>query len=112
MNKICSSDNLLNICGESTDILAVYDLNIRLGDNPEFISQKFFIVPKLTETSIFGIYFVTENAITLNGETRRLTYKIEGKTFSFIAETGTSEYDYSNVIQKLNATVASGKKIE
>ncbi len=66
----------------------------------------------MTETSILGIYFETENAIALNGETRRVTYKIEGKIFSFIAETGTSGYDYSNVIQKLNATVATGKKIE
>jgi hypothetical protein len=111
LNEISSNDNLRSICGESMDISGVYDLNISLDNNAECIRQKFFIVPKLTETCILGIDFVTENAIALNGETRRVTYKINGKSFSFIADTSTLGNEYSNLIQKLNASVATSAKI-
>jgi hypothetical protein len=69
-------------------------------------------VPKLTETCLLGIDFVTENVIALNGETRRITYKINDKSFSFIADTSTLGNEYSNLIQKLNASVATSTKIK
>jgi len=88
------------------DIIGVYQLSTSLDDNAEIVKQKFFIVPQLTETCILGIDFITENALVLDGENRRVTYKIKGKTYSLIADTGTSSYDYSPIIQLLNATVA------
>jgi hypothetical protein len=91
-NKIINNDNLRSICGDSMDILGVYNLNISLDDNIEMVEQKFFVVPQLSETCILGIDFITENALVLDGETRRVTYKMKGKTFSLIAETGNSSY--------------------
>jgi hypothetical protein len=87
-NKINNNDNLRSICGDSMDILGVYNLNISLDNNAEVVEQKFFVVPQLAETCILGIDFITENALVLDGESRRVTYKMKGKTSSLIADTG------------------------
>jgi hypothetical protein len=71
------------------------------------VEQKFFVVPQLSETCILGIDFITENALVLDGETRRVTYKMKGKTVSLKAETGNSSYAYSPLIQLLNVTVVT-----
>jgi hypothetical protein len=99
-----------SICGDSMDILGVYNLNISLDDNIEMVEKKFFVVPQLSETCILGIDFITENALVLDGETRQVTYKMLRKTFSLIAETGNSIYAYSPLIQLLNATVATSNE--
>jgi hypothetical protein len=105
-NKIDNNDNLRSIFGDSMDILGVYKLNISLNDNTEIAEQKFFVVPQLKETCILGIDFITKNALVLDGETRRVIYKIEGKTFSLKADTRDSAYEYTPLIQLLNAAVA------
>jgi hypothetical protein len=106
-NKINNNDNLRSICGDSMDILGVYKLNISLDHNAEIVEQKFYVVPQFTETCTLGIDFITENALVLDGETRRVNYKIKGRTYSLIADTGNSNYAYSPLIQLLNATVAN-----
>jgi hypothetical protein len=89
------------------DILGAYKLNISLDNNAKIVEQIFFVVPQLSETCILGIDFITKNALILDGKTRRVTYKMKGKTFSLIADTGNSSYAYSSLIQLLNATVAN-----
>ena len=70
------------MCGDSMDIVGVYKLNISLDDNAEIVEQKFFVVPQLSETCILGIDFITENALVLDSETRRVNYKIKGRAYS------------------------------
>jgi hypothetical protein len=82
-------------------------IKYNLDDNAEVVEHKCFVVPQLTETCILGIEFITENALVLDRETCRVTYKIKGKTVSLIADTGESIYAYSPLIQFLNATVAN-----
>ena len=94
-NKVNNNDNLHSICGDSMDIVGVYKLNISLDDNAEIVEQKFVVVPQLSETCILGIDFITEIALVLDSETRRVTYKMKGKTVSLKAETGNSSYAYS-----------------
>jgi hypothetical protein len=94
------------------EITGIYDLNVSLDNNNESVKQRFFIVPQLTETCILGIDFIIDNAMILDGETRRVTYKINGRNFSFAGETQNSNYKCLALIQKLNDTVAKSMKNE
>jgi hypothetical protein len=89
------------------DISGIYDLNVSLDNSLDTIAQRFYIVPALTETCILGIDFITSNAMSIDGETRRVTCTINNKHFSFMGETNVTEYNCSALIQKLNAVVAT-----
>jgi hypothetical protein len=104
-------NNLRSICGSSMDIAGIYDLSISLGDNPESVMQRFYIVPQLTETCILGIDFITNNSMVIDGENRRETCKINDEQFPFIGEPKLSEYNCSALIQKLNAVVAASSDV-
>ena len=100
-------NNLHSICGASMTIAGIYDLRISIAHNDAEIQQRFFIVPQLTETCILGIDFITDNAMILNGETRRVSYKVDSKIFEFDAETNDPSINCSPLIQRLNAIAAS-----
>jgi hypothetical protein len=57
------------------NILGVYILNISLNDNAEIVEQIFLCCDPIDRNVKLGIDFITENALVLDGETRRATYK-------------------------------------
>ncbi len=82
-NKVESEDEKLHsICGKSMTIAGIYDLPIKLDANKDEIYLKFYVIPNLTETCVLGMDFITRNAVTYDGKTRKLTYTINNKTFT------------------------------
>ena len=67
-------------------IAGIYELPIRLDANNDEIYQQFYVIPNLTETCVLGMDFITQNAVTYNGKTRKLTYTINNKTFTIDEE--------------------------
>jgi hypothetical protein len=45
------------------DIAGIYDLNVSFDYSSDTVPQRFYIVPKLTETCILGIDFITKNVL-------------------------------------------------
>ena len=82
-NKLDTHDEKLHsICGQSLEITGIYELPISLDANIHSLKQQFYIIPKLTETCILGMDFITRNSVILNGKTRKLSYVIDNKTFT------------------------------
>ncbi len=82
-NKLDTHDEKLHsICGQSLEITEIYELLISLDANVHSLNQQFYIIPKLTETCILGMDFITRNSVILNGKTRKLSYMIDNKTFT------------------------------
>jgi hypothetical protein len=82
-SKLDTQDEKLHsICGQSSEIAGIYELPISLEANAHSLNQQFYIIPKLTETCILGMDFITRKSVVLNGKTRKLSYMIDNKTFT------------------------------
>jgi hypothetical protein len=82
-NKLDTQDEKLHsICGQSLEITGIYELPISLDANVHSLNQQFYFIPKLTETCILGMDFITRNSVVLNGKTRKLSYMIDNDTFT------------------------------
>ncbi len=58
--KIESKDEKLNsIWGKEIGIKGIYEIPLSLDTNENKITHQFYVIPKLTETCILGIDFLT-----------------------------------------------------
>jgi hypothetical protein len=76
-DRIESKDEKLNsICGQEIGINGIYEIPLSLDTDENKIKHQFYVIPKLTETCILGIDFLTRNSVILNSKTRQLSYVV------------------------------------
>jgi hypothetical protein len=64
------------MCGQEIGIKGIYEIRLSLDTNENKITHQFYVIPKLTETSILGIDFLTRYSVILNSKTRQLSYVV------------------------------------
>ena len=64
------------ICGQEIGINGIYEIPLSLDTDENKITHQFYVIPKLTETCILGIDFLTRNSVILNSKTKQLSYVV------------------------------------
>ena len=86
-NKIDTNDEkLYSICGQEMKVSGIFELILSLDGNANQLKHQFYVIPKLTETCILGIDFITRNSVIFNGKTRKLSYVVDQKKITIEEE--------------------------